>query len=61
MVIFVQVFSRLAQRTTKRHAFSMAMLGASMTFPLLTFRLYQFPDQVEIPAQDLSPTLETPN
>ena len=61
MVIFVQVYSRLAQRTTKRHAISIAMLGAPMTFRLLTFRLYQFPDQVEIPAQDLSPTLEVPS
>jgi GPH family glycoside/pentoside/hexuronide:cation symporter len=37
MVIFIPVFARLAHRTTKRHAFSMAMLGAAMTFPLLFF------------------------
>ena len=37
MVIFIPVFARLAHRTAKRHAFSMAMLGAAMTFPLLFF------------------------
>jgi GPH family glycoside/pentoside/hexuronide:cation symporter len=37
MVIFIPVFARLAHRSTKRHAFSMAMLGAAMTFPVLFF------------------------
>jgi glycoside/pentoside/hexuronide:cation symporter, GPH family len=37
MVLFIPVFARLARRSSKRHAFAMAMLGASITFPLLFF------------------------
>ncbi len=37
MVVAVPVFGRLAQRTSKRQAFSWAMLGAAAAFPLLAF------------------------
>jgi GPH family glycoside/pentoside/hexuronide:cation symporter len=36
-VAFVPVFMRLARRTTKRRAYSISMLAAAATFPLLTF------------------------
>jgi GPH family glycoside/pentoside/hexuronide:cation symporter len=34
---FVPVFMRLARRTSKRRAYSISMLAAAVTFPLLTF------------------------
>jgi Na+/melibiose symporter-like transporter len=34
---FVPVFIRLARRTSKRRAYSLSMLAAAATFPLLTF------------------------
>lgn len=37
MVCAIPLFARLARRSTKRQAFSRAMLGASITFPLLFF------------------------
>lgn len=35
MVLAIPLFAKLAERTSKRQAFSLAMLGASATFPLL--------------------------
>ena len=37
MVAGVPLFQRLARRTTKRRAFTLAMLGCALTFPLLAF------------------------
>jgi glycoside/pentoside/hexuronide:cation symporter, GPH family len=36
-LVFVPVFMRLARRTSKRRAYSISMLAAAVTFPLLTF------------------------
>ena len=36
-IALVPLFARLARRTSKRHAYSTAMLGAALLFPLLAF------------------------
>ena len=49
MIATIPLFVRLAERTSKRDAFSLAMLGAVLAFPLLFFAGFipGIPDRVE--------------